>query len=71
MRKGEWSYTGSTLPSLTGSRIRMRPAARGAPVGVKRRAVNRSTKVRTSLYIHTVSISTVDDVKCLLHASAV
>jgi hypothetical protein len=34
-------------------KIHMRLTAGGGPVAVKRRAVNRSTKLRTSLYIHT------------------
>jgi hypothetical protein len=35
----------------------MRLAAGGAPVAVKRRGVNQSTKVRTSLYMSTYSKS--------------
>jgi hypothetical protein len=33
-------------------KISMRLAASGAPVAVKRRAVNRSTKLKNSLYIY-------------------
>jgi hypothetical protein len=33
-------------------KIQMHPAARGALVAVKRRAMNRSTKLRMSLYLY-------------------
>jgi hypothetical protein len=48
------------VPNVTGQdaywfigKIRLHPAADDAPVAMKRRAVNRSTKIRTSPYIVT------------------